>query len=489
MSDESQQKSIKSLSSVPDLVLHGLLFNEEYFRHVIPYLKKEYFEDESSKIIFDTIQDFEKEYSSRATPASLFISIEKRKGISETTLNDCVQKIEDIVSHEESGLTTDNQWLTNSTESWVKDRAFFSVLLKAADAVNGKKEMSQLGIPDEMNEAMSISFNTTIGHDYLVDAEKRYEFYHKKENKIPFKIEMFNRITKGGLVPKTLTCFMSNTTGGFKSGTMCDYAAFLLTQGYDVLYITLEMSEEKIAHRIDGNLMNLELDYVETIGRENYMSKVEKMRKDYTGKLIIKEFPTSGAHAGHFRYLLKELKQKKKFKPKVVFIDYLNICSSSRLSAATSNSYSYVKSIAEELRGLAIEMDFACVTGTQGGRDAIESTDVGLGDVSESIGLPNTCDLFLAIITTEQLDSMNQLMFKQLKNRYGDLAKYRTFAVGVNKAKMQLYDISNQQQPGVVAPKGRTVTTGNGSEEINLETGEVTKIAQSKKGNFDGFKF
>ncbi len=461
-------------------ILSCVLFNDEFHRSVSPFLKSDYFESDDNRIIYRGIEDLLVEIPQRPKINSIILKMQGLRGVQQDALKEAFSKLKLYVTSEECRSEAfDLEFLTKSAEEWCRHRAFYNTMLKGAELLSGGKDL--LGLPEEMSAALSIQFDREIGHDYFENAELRYDLLHKKENRIPFHLEMLNRITHGGVPTKTLTAFMSNTTGGFKTGTMTDWAAFLISQGHDVLYITMEMAEEFIAQRVDANLMNIEIDNLHDFPKPLYMQKIEALRAQYTGKLIVKQFPTSAAHAGHFRNLIKDLQQKMKFQPKVIFIDYLNICASSRMDPSKCNSYTYIKSIAEELRGLAIETDAAIVTGTQGKRDAIGSSDVDMGDVSESIGLPFTLDLMLAIITTDALENAKQLMFKQLKNRYGDLNYYNTFLVGVNKAKMKLYDVDSSR-----APVG--VPNANSSALAN-ESGDISGMHPSSGEKFDGFQY
>lgn len=452
------------LCAVSDLVLHGLVYNDSFYTAAIPHLQKEYWESDGDKVLFQEILDYHTKYSGRPSPSALFVGLQQRSGISEQAFEESANKLDALIAHESTGTPVEPRWLTDSAEKWCQDRALYIAVTHAAEVLQGdtseadkKGKVKRGQLPEMIQAALSISFQTSIGHDYWASAETQFDFYHDETNRIPFKIDMFNRITKGGVFTKTLNVYMSNQTGGFKSGTMCDHAAFLQQMGYDVLYITLEMSEEKIRHRLDANLMDLELDVVETLGREDYMARIAKLKeKAGPGRVIIKEYPTGSAHAGHFRFLLKELKAKHNFNPRVVFVDYLNLCASARSIGRQDNSYTYVKNIAEELRSLAQELDIAIFSATQGNRDGLDSSDVSLSNTSESIGLPATCDLFIAIITSEDLDGRRQLLFKQLKNRYGPLDFYRRFYVGVNKAKMMLFDCSQDEDAGVTTVKDAT---------------------------------
>lgn len=449
--------------NLEEMILIQTLRNMPFFEKVHPHLRAEYFEDDSNRTIFQTFDKFVKQYDAVPAIAALNINLERLPKITDKQLDAAKEQLRKIESYMEKGVGFDNSYLTPETEAWVRERAVFNIFYEGAQALQEGKKEKMADVPDRLQQALAISFDFTIGHDYLVDAEARFDWYHDDTARVPFKLELFNKITRGGVPLKTLSVFMSSTTGGFKSGTMADWAAFLIANGYDVLYITLELSEEMVAQRIDANLMDMRIDDVEGLTKPLYMEKITKLRDKCPGRLIIKEYPTSGAHAGHFRFLMKELRSKQNFRPKVVFVDYLNICASMRLAGQSVNSYSYVKSIAEELRGLAVEMEFACISATQGNRGAVGSSDVSLADVSESIGLPATCDLFLGIISNEQLDQLNQITFKQLKNRFGDINYYRYMTMGVNKAKMMLYDLD---QSAVRMNTGTTGGNAAGQEEI-----------------------
>jgi len=434
---------MSEIESTEGLITWGLIYNDEFCRKVIPFLSKDYFQEYHYKIIFEKIDNYLEKYNAQPTKEALIIDIEKESGVSDEVYNECITTLNAI--HAEKDRQENVEYLSDLAEKWVQDSAFFNVLMEATEVVDGDKDkVSKSGIPDKMAKALAITFDNSVGHAFIDDAEERYDFYHKKETRIKFGLDMFNKITKGGIPTKTLTCFMSSNTGGFKSGTMCSMACDNMRNGNDALYITAELAEERVAERIDANLMDVDIDDLKKLGKATYMKKIDAIKKKCPGKLVIKEYPTSTAHAGHFRFLLKELKQKHNFEPRVIYIDYLNICASSRLPAsAVANSYLYIKSVAEELRALAVEFNCAIVTATQGGRQVANASNVEISDVSESYGLPATTDLFMGIITTEELDDTKQIMFKQLKNRFGDIAINRNFVVGANKARMQLYDVTN----------------------------------------------
>ena len=470
---------MSEIQSKEGLILHGLIYNDHYCRKVIPFLKAEYFQEHYHKIIFEKTEEHLTKYNTQPTKEALIIEIEASSGVSDEAYAQCIELLDEL--HLVTGKTENDEYLSDMTEGWVQDSAFFNVMLEATEVIDGDRDkVSKSGIPDKMSQALAISFDNSVGHQFIGDAEERYDYYHKKETRIKFGLDMFNKITKGGLPTKTLTCLMSSNTGGFKSGTMCSMAADNMRLGDDVLVITCEMSQERWAERVDANLMDVELDDLAKLGKATYMKKIEAIKKKCAGKLVIKEYPTATAHAGHFRFLLKELKQKHNFVPKIVYVDYLNICASQRLpSSAVANSYLYIKSVAEELRALATEFNIAVVTATQGGRQVAGASNVEISDVSESYGLPATCDLFLGVITTEELDDLGQIMYKQLKNRFGDIALNRSFVLGVAKAKMQLFDVSNNYS-GMTSTPTPSGSTGGLLPSSSQDT--------STKGKFDSFQ-
>lgn len=432
--------------AIEDLIFSNLIFNEGYGRKVIPFLVKDYFVNKIDREIFVTIKDYIDRFNTFPNQAALLIELENARKFSQDEYSLAKEKVNAFAEQQH-----DEQWLVNQTEKFCKDRAIFNAIsnsIKILDDKSGQHNPNV--IPSLLEQALSVSFDTQIGHDFLDDFEKRYEFYHKKEERIPFDIEFLNKISKGGLPRKTLNVALAGTGVG-KSLFMCHCAAANLVQGKNVLYVTMEMAEERIAERIDANLMNVALDELTLLPRDAFEKKLQRVKEKTVGKLIIKEYPTSSAGAANFRHLLNELNLKKKFKPDIIYIDYLNICASSRLKqSANVNSYTYVKAIAEEIRGLAVEFNVPIVSATQTNRAGYSSSDVGLENTSESFGLPATVDMMFAMISSEELEDLNQIMFKQLKNRYADPAKFRKFVVGVDKAKMKLYDVEQSAQEDLI---------------------------------------
>ena len=448
-------------NEIPTHVLSHLLNNEEYCRRVIPYIQKEYFEG-CYKIVFDLIVGFVAVHNKLPTGRVLDIELQKVSA-PDQMLNEAAGLIKEI------GTKTDldTEYLIVETEKWCKDRAVYLAIMDSIQIIDGKDEnRSEGAIPEILSTALGVSFDQQIGHDYIDDADSRFDFYNSTEEKIPFDLDYFNKITKGGIPNKTLNVCLAGTGVG-KSLFMCHNAAAVLQQEKNVLYITMEMAEEKIAERIDANLMDLPIQQLETLSKDAFSQKIQKIAKGTIGKLIIKQYPTGSAHSGHFRALLNEMKMKKKFIPDMIYIDYLNICSSSRMKAmgGSINSYTYIKAIAEELRGLAIEFNVPIMTATQTTRSGFGNTDVGLEDTSESFGLPATADLMFALIATEELDELNQVMVKQLKNRYNDVSKYKRFVIGIDRARMKLYDVEESAQSDIMSdmtiPDKPIATWGN----------------------------
>ena len=458
------------MDTVEILILRNLLYNEEYLRKVIPFIKADYFEQPTQKVIFEEIWNFIEEYNQATTKEVLCIEIEKRSDINDSTFKEITQ----LISYLED-VPTDYDWLLDTTEKWCRDRAIYLALMESIALADGKdKEKDRDAIPSILSDALAVSFDSHVGHDYLLDYEARYESYHRKEDKIEFDLEFFNKITKGGLPNKTLNIALAGTGVG-KSLFMCHVAASALLGGKNVLYITLEMAEEKIAERIDANLLNVPIQEITDLPKVMFEDKVTKLAQKTQGTLIIKEYPTASAHAGHFRALLNELALKKSFRPDIIFIDYLNICASSRYRGnSTVNSYSYIKAIAEELRGLAVEANVPIVSATQTTRSGYGSSDVELTDTSESFGLPATADLMFALISTEDLEGLGQIMVKQLKNRYNDINVFKRFVVGIDRAKMRLYDCEQTAQDDIL--------DSGQDEEYNYEESKPKK-------SFEGFKF
>mgnify|MGYP000745654915 FL=1 len=430
-------------------ILTSLIYNEDYLRKVLPFIKPEYFSDRTERTLFNEITSFTETYNNPPEIAALSIAVKEKTNLTD----DEVQKCEDYLSEieKDNNPKTEIQWLVDKTEKFCQEKAIYNAVLGSISILDGKDKTNDKGaIPKILSDALAISFDTTVGHDYLQDSDERYEFYHRKEERIPFDLDIFNKITKGGLPAKTLNIALAGTGVG-KSLFMCHMAAGAMVQGRNVLYITLEMAEEKIAERIDANLLNVTLDDLMELPKDLYDKKVERVKSKTTGKLIIKEYPTASASTIHFRTLLNELNLKKSFIPDIIFVDYLNICCSARIRAGSNiNSYTYVKSIAEELRGLAVEYNLPIVSATQTTRSGFTSSDPGLEDTSESFGLPATADLMFALITSEDLEALGQIMVKQLKNRYNDPSYYKRFTVGVDRSKMKLYDIDQSGQMNII---------------------------------------
>ena len=456
------------MDNVEFLILRNLLYNEEYLRKTIPFIKAEYFEDLNQKIMFEEISNFVGEYNKLASKEVLCIEIENRTDINDESFKNIVELINGFEDE-----TAEFNWLVDTTEKWCRDRAIYLALMESIQLADGKDDTKgRDAIPAILSDALAVSFDNHIGHDYLQDYEERYESYHRKEDKIPFDLEYFDKITKGGLPNKTLNIALAGTGVG-KSLFMCHVASSALLQGKNVLYITLEMAEEKIAERIDANLLNVNIQDITDLPKVMFDSKVTNLAKKTQGSLIIKEYPTASAHSAHFKSLLQELALKKSFKPDIIFIDYLNICASSRYRAGSNvNSYSYIKAIAEELRGLAVEANLPIVSATQTTRSGFASSDVDLTDTSESFGLPATADLMFALISTEELEGLNQIMVKQLKNRYNDPTVNKRFVVGIDRAKMRLYDCEQSAQEDIV---------DSGQEENTFK--------EKPKKSFSEFKF
>jgi archaellum biogenesis ATPase FlaH len=450
------------MSKVENLILKNLLLEEEYVRKTLPFIKSEYFSETLERNLFNVISKYFTAYNALPTKEALEIEVGHLDTISDDQHGQIVQLIRDIDDEK-----SDPQWILDSTEKWCKERAIYLALMESIKIAEGNDEKRATGaIPSILSDALAVGFDTHVGHDYLEDYEQRYDFYHTTEEKIPFDLEYFNRITKGGLPNKTLNIALAGTGVG-KSLFMCHVASSVLLQSKNVLYITLEMAEEKIAERIDENLLSLDTDSLHQLPKMMFESKVQKLAAKTQGKLIIKEYPTASAHSGHFRSLINELALKKDFRPDIIFIDYLNICASSRYSKVGNvNSYSYIKAIAEELRGLAVEANVPIVSATQTTRSGFASSDVDLTDTSESFGLPATADLMFALISTEELEAMNQIMVKQLKNRYNDPTMNKRFVVGLDRSKMRLYDVEQSAQDGL---------TDAGQEEIENVKQDLSK--------------
>ena len=458
------------MERIETTILRNLIFNEEYSRKVIPFIQPAYFEKRTEKIIYEEITKFIVKYGSSITIEALNIETENRTDLTEGE----VKEVRDI-NNSLTDSIVENQWLIDTTEKWCRDRAIYLALMESIALADGEDDKKgRDAIPSILSDALAVSFDNHIGHDYLQDYDERYESYHRKEDKIPFDLEFFDKITKGGLPNKTLNIALAGTGVG-KSLFMCHVASSVLLQGKNVLYITLEMAEEKIAERIDANLLNVPIQDITDLPKPMFETKVNNISKKTQGTLIIKEYPTASAHSGHFKALLNELALKKSFKPDIIFIDYLNICASSRYRQNSSvNSYSFIKAIAEELRGLAVETNLPIVSATQTTRSGYGSSDVDLTDTSESFGLPATADLMFALISTEELEALNQIMVKQLKNRYNDPTIFKRFVVGIDRAKMRIYDVEQKAQEDIL---------DSGQEE------EYNPEEKKTKKSFAEFKF
>jgi replicative DNA helicase len=463
------------MQKIETIILGKLFSDEEYMRKIIPFLKQEYFHDSSEKKLFKYIKQFIESYNSLPTSEAIMIAIQNDRNINEKEFKNISEKLTAI----DETIEVNKNWLLTETEKFCKDKAVYNAIMQSIQIIDGEdKEHNQDGIPSILQEALGVCFDNNVGHDYLDNSDSRYEFYHRDETKLPFDLDMFNKITDGGLPNKTLNIALAGTGVG-KSLFMCHMAAGVLSQGKNVLYITLEMAEERIAERIDANLMNVNIQDLKDLSKSMFDNRIDKIRQRTEGKLIIKEYPTASAHAGHFKALLNELSLKRNFAPDIIFIDYLNICASSRFRAGTGvNSYTYVKAIAEELRGLAVEADLPIVSATQTTRGGYANSDVDLTDTSESFGLPATADLMFALISTEELEQMGQLMVKQLKNRYNDPGINKRFMVGIDRGKMKLFDLEASAQQGI---------TDSGQEDLPVfeRTPTGTRLRERELSKFD----
>jgi replicative DNA helicase len=457
-------------------ILKNLIYNEEYLRKVLPFLKSEYFSG-TERIIFDEISSFTNTYNNTPSIEAIGLAVKERRNLTDDEVEKCETYFQEIEKTKDE--RSQIQWIIDKTEKFCQEKSIYNAVLASISILDGKDKTHEKGqIPKILSDALAVSFDASVGHDYLENSDERYEFYHKHEERIPFDLEYFNRITKGGLPKKTLNIALAGTGVG-KSLFMCHVAAGCLVQGYNVLYITMEMAEEKIAERIDANLLNVTVDDLMNLPKDLYDRKIFKLREKTVGKLIIKEYPTAAASTTHFRTLLNELNLKKSFVPSIIFVDYLNICCSSRIKTGSNvNSYTYVKAIAEELRGLAVEYGIPIVSATQTTRSGYSSSDPGLEDTSESFGLPATADLMFALISSEELEELGQIMVKQLKNRYSDPTMYKRFTVGIDRSKMRLYDIEQSAQDGL-ADAGH-----GGPSDKPLNTFGNREV----KNKFNGFK-
>ena len=451
---------------IEEITLSKLILDETYTRKVLPFIKDDYFDTQSHKILFSTLSDYVNKFETTPAPNALKIEVEKRRDISE----EIYKEVEQFLNNLDRDAYNED-WLVETTEKWCKEKAIYLALMESVKIADGQdKTRTKDAIPSIMSEAIGVCFDDHVGHDYILDSDDRYDFYHKKEEKIPFDIEYLNKITKGGLPNKTLNIALAGTGVG-KSLFMCHMASSVLLQGRNVLYITMEMAEEKIAERVDANLLDIPIQSLNDplLSKEKYASKLLQLTKKTQGKLIIKEYPTASAHVGHFKALLNELSMKKGFSPDIIFVDYLNICASARYKGTIVNSYTYVKAIAEELRGLAVEFNLPIVSATQTTRAGFGSSDPDLTDTSESFGLPATADLMFALISNEEMEELGQIMVKQLKNRYNDPTMYKRFVVGIDRAKMRLYDCDQ------------------GAQDDIIDAGDIEPATDTKK-TFEGFK-
>ena len=458
-------------------ILSNLVYDEQYCRKVIPFIRTDYFSERKEAILSKIIVEFFTKYNKPLTKEILSIEVGNRTDINDKELAE-INSYVDTMTHEE----VNESWMLEQTEKFCKDKAVYNAILHSIRIIDGgDKVNTKDSIPSILSDALAISFDNHVGHDYIEDSDARYDYYHRVEEKVPFDLDMFNKITKGGLSKKTLNIVLAGTGVG-KSLFMCHVAAGVLTQGKNVLYITMEMAEERIAERIDANLLNLTMDELKVIDKDIFDNRIKKISSKTQGKLIVKEYPTAGAHAGHFRALLEELKLKREFLPDIIFIDYLNICASQRMKQGGSiNSYTYIKSIAEELRGLAVEYNVPIVSATQTTRSGFTNSDPGLEDTSESFGLPATADLMFALVSNEELEQLNQIIVKQLKNRYNDPSYYKRFVIGVDRAKMKLYDVEASAQIGL---------SDAGQVQDDVPMFDKSEFGKRQKAEaFSGFKF
>ena len=443
-------------------ILQGLIDSDDFVRTAKPYLKDEYFKDHSEKVIFNLINNYIDKYNKPPNIESIKVDLDNSKDLSEDQHSTISKYVQGMVPG-----NTDIDWLVDETEKFCQHQAIYNAIMESIQILDGKTKTQKGSIPTLLTDALSVTFDPHIGHDFIEDADSRFEFYHRKEHKLPFNLEYFNKITKGGLSKKTLNICLAGTGVG-KSLFMCHCAAANMLDGKNVLYITMEMAEEKIAERIDANLMGITMDELSILPKEAYDKKLNRIKDKTTGQIIVKEYPTAGAGSNHFRHLLNELKIKRNFIPDVIYIDYLNICMSARIKyGASVNSYTYVKAIAEELRGLAVEFNVPVVSATQTTRAGFTSSDIGLEDTSESFGLPATADFMFAIISTEELDQLQQYQVKQLKNRYSDPGMYRRFIIGVDKARMKLFDVEQTAQDDIINDDTPVFDTTNTGQEID----------------------
>jgi replicative DNA helicase len=453
------------------LILNNLLHDEDYARRTLPYLKSEYFSDRTERIVYEEVDKFINKFNALPSREALTIEISNLTNINDKDYTSLTEYVAGLIKEEQD----DKQWLVETTEKFCQEKALHNAIMESISIIDGDGKKDKGAIPEILSDALSVSFDPNVGHDFIDNASDRFDFYHKVEERVPFDIAKLNDITKGGVPKKSLNIILAGTGVG-KSLAMCHMATANLLDGKNVLYITMEMAEEKIAERIDANILNVSLDELKTMPRSSYEKKMERVKGKTSGKLIVKEYPTAAAGTGHFRHLLNELRLKKSFKPDIIYIDYLNICASSRMKMGASiNSYTYIKAIAEELRGLAVEQQVPIWSATQTTRSGYGNSDVGLEDTSESFGLPATADFMMAIISSEELEQLNQVMVKQLKNRYGDPNHNKRFVVGIDRAKMRLYDVEESAQNDLIDVDG-----GREDKPIN-------KFGDREKKDFSGF--
>jgi replicative DNA helicase len=460
-------------------ILKNLIYNEDYTRKVLPFIRSDYFSDNTEKVVFKEVFDFIQKYKTPPTHEALVINFTEKKDITEATVKDAIDLLNEV--HQDKDEKAETNWLVDQTEKFCQDKAIYNAIMESVGILDDRTSKKSKGeIPKLLSDALGVSFDNNVGHDYINDSDSRYDFYHKVETRVRFDLDIFNKITKGGLPNKTLNIALAGTGVG-KSLFMCHCAAAAISQGLNVLYITMEMAEERIAERIDANQLNLTMDELRTISKEDYERKFAAVRNKTNGKLIIKEYPTASASVLHFRALLNDLALKKTFRPDIIFIDYLNICASARIKPGGNvNSYTYIKSIAEELRGLAVEHNVPVVSATQTTRSGYSNSDVGLEDTSESFGLPATADFMFALVSNEELEALNQILVKQLKNRYGDPNDYKRFVVGIDRAKMRLYDAEQSAQADLV-DAGQDIP----DKPLNTFGNRESKF---KSRNFEGLK-
>jgi replicative DNA helicase len=455
-------------------ILKHLFLNEDYARKVLPFVKEEYFPDHLEKVVYSEIYSYIDKFNSLPTKEAVVIQLGEKK-LNETEYESAIRLVSEAT--QETDAQENIQWLLEKTEDWCQERAVYNAIMNSIQIMDGNDKTNDKGvIPKILSDALGVSFDSNIGHDFIEQSDERFEFYHRKEERIPFDIDLLNTITKGGLPNKTLNIALAGTGVG-KSLFMCHCAAGNLSQGKNVLYITMEMAEEKISERIDANLLDVPIDQLANLSKDMYDKKINRLAKKTQGKLIVKEFPTASAHTGHFRHLLNELNLKKNFRPDIIYIDYLNICASSRVKNTQANSYTIIKSIAEEIRGLAVEFGVPIMSATQTTRSGYSNSDVGLEDTSESFGLPATADFMFALISTEELEELGQIMIKQLKNRFGDPNMHKRFVVGVDRSKMRLYDCEQEAQDDLVD----TGTKGRNKDVAAFDKGSFGEGLQSEE--------